>query len=298
MPLVLLILFIVVVYAIIEIKKFLTENVGTIFMICGLLLAAWTLIMAFRSWMEHREKKRIAEEQRRLRDEPLADGETSDQRILKRFKAGLEDKFEHLGFLKHHHRDNDAYLWWRSMMDLVEQRVKPSLDDVRYKQLLHTLEENRRLAVVSDFEWRINYDAERFAAKEQLAAEKERAYLEAAYDRPGMTGIEFETWCRDVLRTQGWIADTTKASGDQGADILATKGDVTIAFQCKYYQGSVGNAAVQQINAAKHFYDATHAIVVTKENTYTRAARELASKIGVKLLVAKDLEKINSHIQA
>jgi restriction system protein len=104
--------------------------------------------------------------------------------------------------------------------------------------------------------------------------------------------FEYERWCADVLRQHGWKASTTKASGDQGVDIVASKGGRKVALQCKLYTGPVGNKAVQEIHAAAAYVDAGHAVVVTNGN-YTPAARRLASKLGVMLLHDSQLPKLD-----
>lgn len=98
-----------------------------------------------------------------------------------------------------------------------------------------------------------------------------------------MSPIEYEHLCADILKLNGWAAKTTVATGDQGADIVATKGQRKAVVQCKLYSGSVGNASVQEVHAAKGYYQATQAVVVSNA-TYTRAAREAAAALGVLLL--------------
>ena len=75
----------------------------------------------------------------------------------------------------------------------------------------------------------------------------------------------------------------TKASGDQGVDVLATKGDERIAIQAKcYMNGVIGNHAVMEVVGGKKYYDATRCMVITNR-TFTKSARELADKNNVTL---------------
>ena len=53
------------------------------------------------------------------------------------------------------------------------------------------------------------------------------------------TPTQFEQWCTKFLNTKGWKAITTKASGDQGADVIADKDGMRIVLQCKLYSGTV-----------------------------------------------------------
>lgn len=98
-----------------------------------------------------------------------------------------------------------------------------------------------------------------------------------------MTPYEYERYCADLLCDAGWLARATKASGDQGSDVIATKGGIKIVLQCKLYTKPVGNKAVQEIYTAKQHEQADYAAVVTNQ-TYTRSARQISSTTGVALL--------------
>lgn len=106
-----------------------------------------------------------------------------------------------------------------------------------------------------------------------------------------ITPLEYEHFCADLLRGAGWTVSVTKASGDQGVDILGQKDRRSVVFQCKKFSSPVGNAAVQEINAGRTFYGAEHAAVVSNQG-YTRSARELARSTSVKLLHHDDLRDL------
>jgi restriction system protein len=103
--------------------------------------------------------------------------------------------------------------------------------------------------------------------------------------------IGFEHSCAESLRAGGWLARTTKASGDQGADVLAEKHGVSIVVQCKLYSQPVGNKAVQEINAAKTFYKAAYGVVVSNAE-FTSSARSLARSCGVRLSHYSELKSV------
>lgn len=107
-----------------------------------------------------------------------------------------------------------------------------------------------------------------------------------------LTPLGFERYCADILAQQGWRAKLTAGSTDQGVDVLARKGRVSVVIQCKLYSRPVGNAAVQEAIAGQAFMGATHAAVVSNQ-TYTRAARDLAGRTRVMLLSADDLTRAN-----
>ena len=53
-----------------------------------------------------------------------------------------------------------------------------------------------------------------------------------------------------------WETFVTPQSGDQGADLIIEKYGLKFVVQCKFYSNPVGNKAVQEVIAAKGFYDA------------------------------------------
>ena len=106
-------------------------------------------------------------------------------------------------------------------------------------------------------------------------------------------GIEYEHFCADILRKSGWYSDVSKASNDQGVDIIAEKNGVRVAIQCKKYSNPVGNKAVQEVIAGKHHYGADEAVVVTN-SSFTRSAKQLAQSTDVILLHHSDLTGFDS----
>lgn len=97
-----------------------------------------------------------------------------------------------------------------------------------------------------------------------------------------MTPTEFEHHCAQLLRNEGWHAKVTQQSGDQGADVIGMFGGNRAVFQCKLYSKPAGNDAVQQIFAARRFYDANGAGVIASSG-FTRSAYALARSAGVVL---------------
>lgn len=112
----------------------------------------------------------------------------------------------------------------------------------------------------------------------------------------GMTPVEFEGACAAVLRALGWDASTTKGSGDQGADVIATKNGRRLVLQCKLYTGVVGNKSIQEVIAAKIFYKADLAAVVCN-SAYTKSATTLAASSGVETLIYPELRSWAAGIE-
>lgn len=107
-----------------------------------------------------------------------------------------------------------------------------------------------------------------------------------------MSPEEFEHYCAAVLREAKWEARVTRASGDQGVDIVADKRGMRIVIQCKKYSKPVGNRAVQEIVAAIAHEGAQRGVVVAT-NDYTPAAEKLAASNEVLLLHHLDLRRID-----
>jgi HJR/Mrr/RecB family endonuclease len=104
-------------------------------------------------------------------------------------------------------------------------------------------------------------------------------------------GTDFERQCGDVFRELGYETRHCGGSGDQGADLIVVKEGLTTVVQCKCYSGSVGNDAVQQAAAARGYYEAGHAIVVSNAE-FTTSARQLAQKLNVELVAFSRLREV------
>lgn len=104
------------------------------------------------------------------------------------------------------------------------------------------------------------------------------------------TGVAYEEHVGETFTKAGWNTLRTPVTGDQGADLVCTKAGVKLVVQCKFYTGNVGNAAVQEVHAARGFYDASHAAVVSNAG-FTRSAIELAEKLGILLLPEDTLKQ-------
>lgn len=123
---------------------------------------------------------------------------------------------------------------------------------------------------------------------EKVATEKSIYFSETIAYSESLSGREYEALCRGILVKQGWHVETTKVVGDQGVDLIATKGNDKVAIQCKKYSSSIGNWAVQEIVAGKDYYKSHYGVVVSNA-PYTRSAKELAQVHGIRLLHHNDL---------
>lgn len=130
---------------------------------------------------------------------------------------------------------------------------------------------------------------DQIVATEQHEVERE---MEFSHD---MDPHHYEQFCALLARKCGWDANTTSGSGDQGADIVASKAGRTLVIQCKKYSKPVGNKAVQEVIAAREFTQANSAAVVSN-STYTKSAKALAHASQVHLWHHVDLLKLDKNL--
>jgi hypothetical protein len=103
-----------------------------------------------------------------------------------------------------------------------------------------------------------------------------------------LDSVDFEVWCAQMIKDQGWAVTTTPGSGDQGVDLLATRDGFSVAIQCKRYTSPVGNAAVQEAHTGRTVAGARAAMVLGTGG-FTRAANQMAAVCKVELLDAADI---------
>ncbi len=103
-------------------------------------------------------------------------------------------------------------------------------------------------------------------------------------------GDDFENLIVRLYNSMGYISKRIGGHGDQGGDVIASKDGENILIQAKCYQGSVGNAAVQQATAAIPHYGCTKAVVVTT-SYFTLEAVSLAKSNNVELIDGEMLKR-------
>ena len=93
----------------------------------------------------------------------------------------------------------------------------------------------------------------------------------------------FEFFIADLMRQFGWQAQLTRASGDDGVDVLCINEDgVKCAIQCKRYSKKVGVSTVRELEGAKVMYDCQEAILATTDE-FTASSFETAKKLNITL---------------
>jgi len=113
----------------------------------------------------------------------------------------------------------------------------------------------------------------------------------------GMDPIDFEHFCADLWRRQGWNAKVSQASRDSGVDITLHRDDSGFeqrgALQAKRYaaENSVGISKVQRYNSLKDRDEIDFAIIVTT-SYFSEDALDEAENISIKLIDGENLVNI------
>lgn len=178
-----------------------------------------------------------------------------------------------------------------------EAKWKREQDEFINEALLHGLSEPQKAAIKRRERliagWRRRIDA---AASEH---DRTRANIsKGIHFKPGMEGFEYEAYVARILTENGWKVWNKGDSGDQGVDVVAEGFGVIVAIQCKRYQGSVGNSAVQEIYAGRLIIDPRARAAVCSNSEFTRSAKQLAAATGVILLHHDDLANLKALIEA
>lgn len=104
-----------------------------------------------------------------------------------------------------------------------------------------------------------------------------------------MEGLEFERFMAGFLKAQGYKVTLTRASGDQGADLVLESDGRKIVVQLKRYSRPLGNRPVQEALAAMFHYKADEAWVIAT-TSFTTGAVEIAKSTGVRLIDGWELQ--------
>lgn len=120
-------------------------------------------------------------------------------------------------------------------------------------------------------------------------------YPEEVLDTNEVDPSEFERLCASILAENGWQCHVTKASSDQGVDVIAEKENFKIAIQCKLYNSNVPNKAVQEVFAGSAFYKCNASMVVSNAD-FTVSARQLGESLNVYLVPFENLLETAENI--
>lgn len=126
--------------------------------------------------------------------------------------------------------------------------------------------------------------------------ERQKKILSIKVNVNNMTGVEFESYIATILKDSGFNVSGTPTTGDQGADLIATKDNKIFVIQAKRYSGTVGNKAIQEVVGALSYYEGDVAVVVTNSK-FTLSAKKLARKCNAILVEKSELNNIASKLK-
>lgn len=168
-------------------------------------------------------------------------------------------------------------LEWMFSVDLREVNEILSLDN--YRQAIRKIITDRLFAIYSHIK------ARGVSVRDVFGRPKSFVF----------TGRDYEEKICNALLELGWSATITGGTGDQGIDIIAVLGNCRVGVQCKFYNGNVGNDAVQQSYAGKQYHEC-NAVAVVSNSEYTKSAKQLAEKLEVFLLTESQLEEFTRKV--
>ena len=128
--------------------------------------------------------------------------------------------------------------------------------------------------------------------QDRTVKSKKEVLAELMSEIDEMDGHEFEHFCARLLKQNGYTkVQVTPASGDQGADVIAEKGELKYAIQCKRYNSSLNNKPIQEIGAGRAYYKCDIGVVLTN-NYFNSNAVDIAKATGILLWDRKTLIKL------
>jgi restriction system protein len=102
-------------------------------------------------------------------------------------------------------------------------------------------------------------------------------------DVDSMSGIAFEYFVVEILKSQGYSNVSLTEKYDYGVDIVAEKNGTRWGIQAKRYRSPVKAEAVRQAYTALNRYGCSRAMVITN-STFTRQAYVLANDNNIPLI--------------
>ncbi|XZH99769.1 restriction endonuclease (plasmid) [Clostridium perfringens] len=119
--------------------------------------------------------------------------------------------------------------------------------------------------------------------KERKLRREYKEYLLETTDINSLDDRDFEIFCAEVFKKQGFVVELTKATGDYGRDIILNG---SIYVECKRFneKGSVGRPILQKLLGSMDMFNIQKGIVITT-GKYTNTAIETAKMMNGKLIL-------------
>lgn len=189
-------------------------------------------------------------------------------------KANLEEDINSLITMFGHGQEKDKNVWTRRNYKISWSRINDLANFFKEKGIAVSSKEMG--SILAEY-----IDKKEYNLTINSIASKNNSFSKIKWD-------DFELLLNRLYEAMGYSVQLTGKTGDQGGDLVATKGQERILIQAKFYKDwSVGNKAVQEAAAAKNHYDCNKAVVITT-SAFTREATELAKTNNVEL-IQKDL---------
>ncbi|MFQ5795500.1 MAG: restriction endonuclease [Candidatus Bipolaricaulia bacterium] len=211
---------------------------------------------------------------------------------VERLKALVDQKTKELFYNRLKEALSTAQTRESALEALVESGLTDKLEETWsfYAPLILDYLKNRQLKGWFMNENRLLRELEK--AKERLIRRNRKETLkevleggsipQSIEDIDKMEGHEFEDFLEHLFKKMGFQVERPPLARDKGADLIAARLGEKIAIQAKCYSGSVGIKAVQEVSAAKDFYECDRSMVVTN-SYFTQDAQTLAETIKVEL---------------
>ncbi len=92
-----------------------------------------------------------------------------------------------------------------------------------------------------------------------------------------LDGDEFEKIIDRLYRKKGFHVVQTPKGPDQGVDLIAKKGRITVIIQTKNWKNKVTNTNILKTSGARQMFHANYAMIITS-STFTTSAKEAIQK--------------------
>lgn len=114
---------------------------------------------------------------------------------------------------------------------------------------------------------------------------------------------DFEEFVADLWEEMGWETNTTPPGPDEGLDVEAYRDlpyEQTVLIQAKRYGSntSVGGPDIQQYSALPEQYKRGDQVVVVTTGDFTKQAKDLSERLGVRLVNGADLADLLMKLNA
>lgn len=196
-------------------------------------------------------------------------------------------------------KDTSRYTLKETLESYYEISISPFDSEtlyslVHYLQSLKILEKNTFLNLykITDIIKEIHEEYKSIEYENQLIASI-TPNIATIEDTDLLSGIEFEELINRIFMKLGYESYKTKATGDQGIDVIGLKNGKKIGIQAKCFTGKVSNSAIQEVVAGIKYYGCNRGMVITN-SYFTNSAQILAKANNV---ILWDRQKLAQKLQ-